>query len=292
MEAIPSHVSGRSAGNCASVFDENLCDSWPMTSLNEYRQLFDLTGKKAIVVGAASGIGEASARALAAHGADVVCADLNSGTAQAVAEAIVAEDGRASTATVDITNAASLAALIEASGEVDIMVCTPSINVRKPLLDMSEDEFARVVDLNLKGTFNAMKAAGRVMADKGKGSIVVMSSVRSQVVEPGQGVYAATKAGTLALVKTLAAELGPQGVRVNAVGPGVVETPLTAPIKANPEWYQAYADISALGRWSVPSEQTGAVVYLASDAASFVTGTILFVDGGWLAIDGRFTPPL
>jgi len=90
----------------------------------------------------------------------------------------------------------------------------------------------------------------------------------------------------------LAAELGPYGVRVNAVGPGVVETPLTEQIRADPEWYQAYADIGALGRWSMPSEQTGAVVYLASDAASYVTGTILFVDGGWLAVDGRFTPPL
>ena len=262
------------------------------TSLEQYRELFDLTGKTAIVVGAASGIGEASARALAAHGAQVVCADLNVEAAQSVADAIVSEGGEASACIVDITDAASIEGVVADADQLDIMVCTPSINVRKRLLDMSEDEFSRVVDLNLAGTLNAMKAAGRVMAEAGKGSIIVMSSVRSQVVEPGQGVYAATKAGTLALVKTLAAELGPAGVRVNAVGPGVVETPLTAQIKDDPEWYQAYADISALGRWSLPSEQTGAVVYLASDAASFVTGTILFVDGGWLAIDGRFTPPL
>ncbi len=130
------------------------------------------------------------------------------------------------------------------------------------------------------------------MAANGKGSIIVLSSVRSQTVEPGQGVYAATKAGTLLMAKTLASELGPNGVRVNAVAPGVVETPLTAQIKDDPEWYQAYSEISALGRWSTPQEQTGAVVYLASDAASFVTGTILFVDGGWTAVDGRFTPPL
>ncbi len=263
-----------------------------MTTLEQYRQLFDLTGKTAVVIGAASGIGEASARALAAHGANVVCADLNSDMAGAVADGIVAEGGKASSCSVDITDATSVEGVVADAGQVEIMVCTPSINVRKRLLDMSEEEFSRVVDLNLAGTFNAMKAAGRPMAEAGKGSIIVMSSVRSQVVEPGQGVYAATKAGTLALVKTLAAELGPSGVRVNAVGPGVVETPLTAQIKDNPEWYQAYADIGALGRWSVPSEQTGAVVYLASDAASFVTGTILFVDGGWLAVDGRFTPPL
>ncbi len=263
-----------------------------MPSLQEYRQLFDLGAKTALVIGAASGIGEASARALAAHGANVVCADLNGELAAGVARGIAEEGGHASAAVVDITNSDSVSAVVAEAGNPEILVCTPSINVRKPLLDMTDEEFARVVDLNLGGTLKAMKAAGRVMAEAGKGSIIVMSSVRSQVVEPGQGVYAATKAGTLALVKTLAAELGPQGVRVNAVGPGVVETPLTAQIKDNPEWYQAYADISALGRWSVPSEQTGAVVYLASDAASFVTGTILFVDGGWLAVDGRFTPPL
>lgn len=263
-----------------------------MPTLAQYRQLFDLSDRRAVVIGAASGIGEASARALAAHGAVVRCADLNGEAADAVAAAIRAEGGEADATGVDITDSDMLRSLFDELGSVDILLCTPSINVRKPLLEMSEEEFSRVVDLNLKGTFNAMTAAGRGMAERGRGSIIVMSSVRAQVVEPGQGVYAATKAGTLALVKTLAAELGPAGVRVNAVGPGVVETPLTEQIKNDPEWYQAYADIGALGRWSMPSEQTGAVVYLASDAASFVTGTILFVDGGWLAVDGRFTPPL
>jgi hypothetical protein len=103
------------------------------------------------------------------------------------------------------------------------------------------------------------------------------------VVEPGQGVYAATKAGTLQMIRALAAELGPLGVRANAVAPGVVETPLTAPIKNDPDWYRAYAEKSALGRWAQPSELVGAVVYLASDAASFVTGSLLLVDGGWTA---------
>lgn len=262
-----------------------------MTTLADYRALFDLSGSRAAVIGAGSGIGEASARALAAHGAAVTCADLDIGAAQATAAAIVAEGGIAGAAAVDITDAGSVDALF-GLGRIDAAVITPSINVRKQLLDMSEDEFARVVDLNLKGTFTAMRAAGRSMAEQGGGSIVVFSSVRSQVVEPGQGVYAATKAGAIALVKTLAAELAPQQVRVNAVCPGVVETPLTEQIKADPEWYQAYADISALGRWSQPEEQTGAVVYLASRASSFVTGSTLFVDGGWLAVDGRYTPPL
>lgn len=122
--------------------------------------------------------------------------------------------------------------------------------------------------------------------------MVVFSSIRGQVVEPGQSVYAATKAGVVMFARTLAVELGERGVRVNAVAPGVVETPLTRQIKEHPDWYRAYAEKGALHRWAQPSEIAGAVVYLASDAASFVTGACLFVDGGWTAVDGRFTPPL
>lgn len=110
-------------------------------------------------------------------------------------------------------------------------------------------------------------------------------------MEPGQGVYAATKAGLVQLMRAAAAELGPSGVRLNAIAPGIVDTPLTAQIRENPEWFEAYSSKSALGRWSRPDELAGAVVYLASDASSFVTGSQLFVDGGWTAIDGRYTPP-
>jgi NAD(P)-dependent dehydrogenase (short-subunit alcohol dehydrogenase family) len=111
------------------------------------------------------------------------------------------------------------------------------------------------------------------------------------VVEPGQSVYAMTKSGILQLVRAGAAEFGPFGVRVNAVGPGVVETPLTAPIRANAEWHDAYANKSVLKRWARADEMVGPTLFLVSDAASYVTGTILFADGGWTAADGRFTPP-
>lgn len=263
-----------------------------MSELADYRKLFELTGKRAFVIGAASGIGSASAKGLAAFGAEIVAADLDSVGATATAEAIAAEGGRATAAQVDLTDRSSVEALFGEGAGPDILVCTPALNVRKRLLDYSEVEFDKVVNLNLKGTFFAMAAAGARMAENGKGSIIIFSSIRSQVVEPGQGVYAATKAGALQLVKTMAAELGPLGVRANAVAPGVVETPLTEQIKQQPDWYRAYAEKSALGRWSQPSEMVGAVVYLASDASSFVTGSLLHVDGGWTAIDGRFTPPL
>ena len=129
---------------------------------------------------------------------------------------------------------------------------TPSVNVRKRIVDYTDDDLDRVVDLNIKGTFRLCRAFGGVMAAAGRGSMIGFSSIRSQTTEPGQGAYAATKAATVMLFKTLAAELGPFGVRANTVAPGVVETPLTAPIKAQPAWYAAYADKTILRRWASP----------------------------------------
>jgi len=258
----------------------------------DYRKLFDLTGRRALVIGAGSGIGAAVAEGLADHGAAVACADLAAGAADATAAAIRAKGGSADAHAVDIVDEAGVEALMAGLPGLDVLVCTPAVNVRKPLLDLTGDEFDRVVGLNLKGSFLVMRAAGRRMAEQGRGSIILFSSIRALTVEPGQGVYAATKAGTLQLVRALAAELGPRGVRANAIAPGVVETPLTEPIRARPDWYRAYAEKSALGRWAQPSEMVGPAVYLASDASSFVTGTLTLVDGGWTAVDGRFTPPL
>lgn len=258
--------------------------------------LFRLDKKISWVVGAASGIGRAAAEGLAAYGSTVVCSDINEAGCKSTADTITKDGGQSVSMPLDMGQAAQVDAVLEQIvgryGTVDVLVTTPSINVRKAFLSYTDEELNRVIDLNLKGTFRVMRAAGRVMSDKGKGSIIVFSSIRSQVVEPGQGVYAATKAGILQLARGLACELGPKGVRVNAIGPGVIETPLTQQIKQQPAWRDAYASKNALGRWGRAEELSGPVVYLASEAASYVTGTILFVDGGWTAIDGRFTPPL
>jgi NAD(P)-dependent dehydrogenase (short-subunit alcohol dehydrogenase family) len=254
--------------------------------------LFDLTGKTAAIIGGGSGIGEAVALGVAQHGATVVVLDADAAAASAVAARI---GGDARAAALDIRDGAAVRSALDGiardRGRLDIVVCTPGINVRKPILEYSEDEFDRVVAVNLKGSFNVLQAAGRVMTAQRGGSIVLFSSIRSQVVEPGQSVYAMTKAGIVQLVRGGAAEFGPYGVRVNALGPGIVETPLTAPIKADPAWYDAYANKSALKRWARADEMVGPTLFLVSDAASYVTGTILFADGGWTAIDGRFTPP-
>lgn len=258
----------------------------------DYRKLFDLTDRHALVIGAGSGIGEAVAEGLADAGATVACADVARPAAERVVAALAVKGHAASAHAVDITDEAAVEALIAALPGLDVLVCTPAVNVRKPLLETSAAEFDKVVGLNLRGSFFVMRAAGRRMAAQGRGSIILFSSIRALTVEPGQGVYAATKAGTLQLIRALAAELGPAGVRANAIAPGVVETPLTAPIKAKPDWYRAYAEKSALKRWAQPSEMVGPAIYLASEAASFVTGTLTIVDGGWTAVDGRFTPPL
>jgi NAD(P)-dependent dehydrogenase (short-subunit alcohol dehydrogenase family) len=257
-----------------------------------YQTMFDLTGKTALVVGGGSGIGQAAALGLAAFGAQVYCADININNGEETVRQITAMGGTGQAVLLDMRDAAAIEALLDSIGSLHILVSTPSINVRKPLLDISEEEFDRVINLNLKGTFLLMKAAGQRMASQGSGSIIVFSSIRAQVVEPGQGIYAATKSGTVQMMRALAAELAPNGVRVNAIAPGVVETPLTAQIKNHPNWYQAYAERNALKRWAKPHEMSGAVVFLASDAASYMTGSLLFVDGGWTAVDGRFSPPL
>jgi len=253
----------------------------------DYAKLFRLDGRRAAVIGAGSGIGRESALGLAAHGADVICVDRDLAAAQATAAR-----GRNLTAYgLDILDGAALDKAVNDLGDLDVLVFTAATNVRKRLLDYSSVEFDRVVSLNLHASFDLLRAFGPGMVARGRGSIIGFSSIRAVAVEPGQGVYSATKAGLVQLLRTAAAELGPSGVRVNAIAPGIVDTPLTAQIQAVPEWAEAYASKSALGRWSRPDELVGAVVYLASDASTFVTGSQLFVDGGWTAIDGRYTPP-
>lgn len=248
-----------------------------------YRSLFDLAGKTALVVGA-GGIGREVALALAAHGAAVTAADIDEAAATATADAC-----RGAWITLDVTSTDLVTALARTLTP-DIVVATVGTNVRKRLADYRDDEFDRVIRINLRSVFNLIRAFGPAMAERGGGSFVAFSSIRGTTIEPGQGVYAATKAGLQQLLRTAAAEFGTAGVRFNAIAPGVVETELTKQIRADAKWREAYAARSALQRWAAPDEMVGAAVFLASDAASYVTGSILYVDGGWTAVDGRFDP--
>jgi NAD(P)-dependent dehydrogenase (short-subunit alcohol dehydrogenase family) len=249
--------------------------------------LFRLDGRRALVVGAGSGIGAAVAGGLAAFGADVLCADAKLDAAKSTAAGI---GGTA--AHLDLLDATAPGAVLAEHGTPDILVTTPAVNVRKRIADYTDDDLDRVVDLNLKGVFRLCRTVGAAMGSSGRGSMIGFASVRAVTTEPGQGAYAATKAATVMLFRTLAAELGDVGVRANVIAPGVVETPLTQPIQDDAAWYQAYADKPILRRWASADEMVGAAVFLASDASTYVTGTTLFVDGGWTAADGRYNPNL
>jgi NAD(P)-dependent dehydrogenase (short-subunit alcohol dehydrogenase family) len=250
-----------------------------------------MKGRVVAVIGAASGIGEAVARGAAREGASVMAFDLDEERLASVCGEVRKAGGAAEWERLDIRDRAHVEAALGAVDDLEGVVSTPGVNVRKRVLDYSDEELDRVIDINLKGNFHVLQAAGRILAARKRGSIVLFSSIRSLSVEPGQSVYAATKAGVVQMVRGLAAELGPSSVRVNAVAPGVVETPLTAPIQAKPDWYRAYAEKNALRRWASADEMVGPTLFLLSDAASYVTGAVLFVDGGWTAIDGRFDPP-
>ena len=156
--------------------------------MNEYRNLFDLSGRGALVVGAASGIGRAAANGLAAHGATVVCADLDAEGAERTAAGIRAEGGQAEALALDLLDPAAPRLALEANGTPDVLVVTPAINVRQSFFEVEDEVFDRIVSLNLKGTFRMMRDVGRAMAERGSGSIIVFSSIRAEVVEPGQGV--------------------------------------------------------------------------------------------------------
>ncbi|HUL55546.1 MAG TPA: SDR family oxidoreductase [Usitatibacter sp.] len=256
----------------------------------DYRRLFDLTGRKALVFGAASGIGKASAEAIASMGAQVHCADLDAAKAEATAAGIREAGGRASASGADASKGSDIAALVACAkkelGRIDVAVTTPGINIRKTILDYTEEEFDRIVNLNLKGTFVFFREVGRIMVEQKSGSIIASSSIRATTIEPGLAVYGATKAAISLLVKGFASEVGRHGVRVNAIAPSVIETPLTAPIKAKPEIYETYARHTVLGRWGEASEVASAVAFLASDAASYVSGSTFLIDAGWTGIDG------
>jgi NAD(P)-dependent dehydrogenase (short-subunit alcohol dehydrogenase family) len=262
--------------------------------LRNYRAAFDLSGKTALVLGAASGIGKASAEALAAMGAAVICADKNRDgverTAAEIRSSMISEAHVLDTHVVDASkpeDVRALAAAVMASGrKLDIAVTTPATHVRKLFLDYTDEEYDRIVDLNLRGVFFFLRAFGKIMRDQAGGSLITTSSMRATTLEPGLAIYGATKAGIIQLVRGLASELGPYNVRVNAIVPSIVDTALVAPLKARPDIFNKLAGHTVFNRWSSPNEVATAVAFLASDAASYITGSALMVDGGWTAIDG------
>jgi NAD(P)-dependent dehydrogenase (short-subunit alcohol dehydrogenase family) len=244
---------------------------------------FRLDGRLALVTGAGRGIGRACALALAGAGADVVAASRTPGQLEDLAAEVRRLGRRAEPVVCDVTDSAHVRALIAGLPRLDVLVASAGTNVPESLLDVSDEHLDALLDLNVRATFVALQAAARSMVAGGGGSIVVMSSQMGHVGAPDRSVYCATKHAVEGLVKAAAVELAPAGVRVNAVAPTFVETPMTAPFLAD---RAVRADVESripLGRVGRVEDVTGAVVYLASPAAALVTGTSLRVDGGWTA---------
>ncbi|GGJ01664.1 3-oxoacyl-ACP reductase [Halobellus salinus] len=244
--------------------------------------MFDLSGRRAIVTGAGSGLGRAIALGLDARGATVVVADIDGDAAWEVAD--VCTNGVAME--VDVTDESSLRSLRDRvrrdHREYQILCNVPGINTRKPVFDLSFEEWREIIQLNLNGMFKAVKILAEPIVDAGDGSVINMASVRGIDGGANQSAYSASKSGVIQLTKVLAAEWAPD-VRVNALAPGYIKTPLVREAMSDQEWYERMREGHLLNRFGEPEEVAGAAVFLASDAASFVTGSILTVDGGWTA---------
>jgi NAD(P)-dependent dehydrogenase (short-subunit alcohol dehydrogenase family) len=248
--------------------------------------LIHLRDKVAIVTGASRGIGESIARAFAQAGAKVVLAARKAEGLQRVADAISAAGGEALARATHMGHAAEVEALVAAAeerfGRVDVLVNNAGTNPYfGPLLDVEEAAWDKTFEVNLKGYFYAARAVIRRLRErKATGSIVNMASVTGLEAAPLQGVYAMTKAAVISMTRTLAAEVGPEGIRVNAIAPGLVETRFAATIVQSDELRGHVVSRTPLGRHAQPDEIAGAALYLASDASSYVNGHTLVVDGG------------
>jgi NAD(P)-dependent dehydrogenase (short-subunit alcohol dehydrogenase family) len=247
----------------------------------------DLTGRVAFVTGGTSGIGRALALGLADAGADVVPSSRRLEQVEKTAAEIEGRGRRTVRIASDVTDRASLeaalAATLKALGQVDILVNCAGTTKRQPTLDVPEADWSRILETNLTGTLRACQIFGRHMLDRGYGRIVNIASLSSFVALFEVAAYGASKAAVAALTKSLAIEWGPRGVNVNAIAPGVFRTPLNQALLDGSPRGQEFLVRTPMKRFGKVEELAGAAVFLSSEAASFVNGEVLVVDGGFLA---------
>ena len=253
--------------------------------------MFDLSGKAAIVTGARRGIGKGIALALAEHGADVLISDIDLAGCEAACVEIAAATGRKCVPfKCDVTQKAEVEAMVARAvsefGKLDILVNNAGIYQPSPFLELTEEDWDRTLDINLKGQFLCAQAAVPEMAKNSWGRIINIASIAAGQVGAGfasSAHYCASKGGVAAMTEALALELAPMGIRANTIGPGVIETPMTEDILADEATKQGMLARTVVGRFGKPRDIAAAAVYLASEEADFATGITLYVDGGWLA---------
>ena len=244
--------------------------------------------KGVLVTGAGSGIGRETSLHFAAEGATVAAGDIDLAMAERTVEDIAKAGGKAHAFALDVSKPDSVQAYIAAAaetlGRIDVLVNDAGIREISPVVDLAFEEWNRVVAVNLTGVFLCSQAFARHLIGKGQaGNIVNLASTLGVSAAPNRAAYTATKHGVVGLTKEMAMEFGELGIRVNAVGPGVIRTPLTERYFQEAAQVARIKEIHALGRWGEPSEIAKAILFLASDDASFCTGTTLIVDGGWTA---------
>jgi gluconate 5-dehydrogenase len=251
--------------------------------------LFDLSGKTALVTGSSDGLGLAVARGLAAAGAGVVLNGRDERKLAAALKSFEAEGRRALARAFDVADEAAVRAAFEhldASGvEIDILVNNAGFQLRKPMLEVTTDEWRRVVETHLTGSFQVGREAARRMIERGRGGkIINMASLASEVARATIAPYTAAKGGIKMLTRAMAAEWAPHDIQANAIGPGYIETEMTKPLMADPKFDAWVKGRTPSGRWGKPDDLIGVAVFLASPASAYVNGQIIYVDGGLLAV--------
>jgi NAD(P)-dependent dehydrogenase (short-subunit alcohol dehydrogenase family) len=245
---------------------------------------FGLAGRVCLVTGAAQGIGEACARRFAAEGARVVVADVDDERGMQVADELDAMYVHCDVGDHEQVEG-MVEAILEVHGRIDVLVNNAGIVRGAPLLEMSEEDFDAVVRVNLKGAFLAGQAVAREMVKAGSGAIVNLSSVNSVLTIPTIAGYNVSKGGVNQLTRVMALDLAPKGVRVNAVAPGTIVTDMARAVLSDEATRQRVMSRTPMGRFGEPAEVANAVAFLASDAASYITGEIVFIDGGRLTLN-------
>lgn len=247
--------------------------------------LFDLTGKVAMVTGASKGLGKAMATGLAKAGADLALCARNLGDLEKAAAEAGKWGSRVDAFPLDVRDQESIRkasdSILARFGRIDILVNNAGVNVRKAVLELSEEEWDSVLDTNLKGYFLVAKAVVPAMIRQGGGKVINISSIFGAVGMNHQAAYASSKGGIVQLTKVMAIEWAESGIQVNAIGPTYFETPLVAALRNDPERFRFINERTPMGRWGQPEELEGTVIFLASRASDFITGQTIYVDGGW-----------